>query len=112
MSRCSLHAVALTGLLSFSALAQNQPSAETFIPNGSFEESYEETNFWYGLDRDGTLAANRVYLQALTPQGNIDNVSMPVSVAVGDLNADGFVDDSDFTYFAKAYDSLLCPLSP
>jgi len=114
MSRRSLHVVALSGLLSFSALGQGQPSAETLIPNGSFEESYEETNFWYGLERDGTLAANRVYLQALTPQGNVDNVSMPVSVAVGDLNADGLADivSGDPLGYVRVYFNQGSPQEP
>jgi hypothetical protein len=87
-----LQAGLLVCLLSTSARGQDQPAAEVFLPNGSFEETYEETNFWFGLDRDGSLAANRVYLQSLTAEGSIDNVSMPVSVSVGDLNADGLPD--------------------
>jgi hypothetical protein len=27
----------------------------------------------------------------------------------GDLNADGFVDDADFTRFVIAYNELVCP---
>ncbi|MBY0113553.1 MAG: hypothetical protein K2Y21_12080 [Phycisphaerales bacterium] len=31
---------------------------------------------------------------------------------VGDLNADGLVDDADFSVFAAAYDALVCPSNP
>lgn len=31
---------------------------------------------------------------------------------VGDLNADGLVDDADFSVFAGAYDVLVCPSNP
>ncbi|MBY0111477.1 MAG: hypothetical protein K2Y21_01545 [Phycisphaerales bacterium] len=31
---------------------------------------------------------------------------------LGDLNADGFVDDSDFVLFATAYNTLICPTDP
>lgn len=34
------------------------------------------------------------------------------SRCIGDLNADYFVDDSDFVLFAGAYDTLLCPTNP
>ncbi|MBS0190698.1 MAG: hypothetical protein U0573_02250 [Phycisphaerales bacterium] len=34
------------------------------------------------------------------------------SRCLGDLNADGLVDDSDFVIFAGAYDILLCPTDP
>jgi hypothetical protein len=34
---------------------------------------------------------------------------VPPADGVCDINADGLVDDADFSLFAAAYDTLLCP---
>jgi hypothetical protein len=40
------------------------------------------------------------------------NVFCYTRPCLGDLNADGFVDDADFSIFVLAYDILLCPTDP
>ena len=40
------------------------------------------------------------------------NVFCFTKPCLGDLNADGLVDDADFSIFAIAYDNLLCPTNP
>jgi hypothetical protein len=40
------------------------------------------------------------------------NVFCYTKPCLGDLNADGLVDDADFSIFVLAYDFLLCPTNP
>ena len=51
---------------------------------------------------DGTLTGGSIFW---------DDVAFRQACAT-DLNADGFVDDTDFVIFAQAYDSFTCPGTP
>ncbi|MGH7242949.1 MAG: hypothetical protein ACREJD_05980 [Phycisphaerales bacterium] len=61
-----------------------------------------------------TNAANYVITAGAAVVTNNARVSFTVKAACpGDLNSDGFVDDSDFVIFASAYDALICgPVCP
>ncbi len=85
----------LVALLPLAALAQPAPAPtkpKDAIRNGSFERTLQTPNLWGGVDRDGALAGFRTTLAALNESGNIADMPMPVSVAIGDLNGDGLPD--------------------
>lgn len=68
------------------------PPARNLIRNGGFEQTLQTPNLWSGVDKDGFLAGFRGYLPALNESGNIGDVALPLSVAVGDLNNDNLPD--------------------
>lgn len=84
--------IALTGSL----IAQTPPAtpavAKNMIGNGSFETGFRRDSLWDGVDSTGFLAGERGALPILTASGTIAETSMPVSVAVADLNGDGLPD--------------------
>jgi len=94
--RISLFPVlAQAGCLVFTAtlLAQAPaPAPKNMIGNGGFETGFRRDNIWDGVDSTGALAGERDALPILTTSGTIADTSMPVSVAVADLNGDGLPD--------------------
>jgi len=82
-------------VLSFSGdLAAQQPAAaaRNLIGNGGFETSFRRENLWDGVDTTGYLSGERGALPILTGSGTIADSSMPLSVSVADMNADGLPD--------------------
>lgn len=81
------------------------------VPAGTLTPGRTYNAFLYFSSRsqifDGTL--NRLVAYDYATYATLSAVA-----CVGDLNRDGFVDDADFTFFAPAYDRLLCddPLMP
>ena len=74
-------------------LAQTPPvAAPNLISNGGFERFATRDNLWDGVGSDGSLTGNRFSIQALAESGTFREMAMPISVAAGDLNADGLVD--------------------
>ncbi|HEY5791679.1 MAG TPA: VCBS repeat-containing protein [Chthoniobacterales bacterium] len=73
------------------ALAQQPaptPAGGNLIANGGFEKSFKRDNPWPGISAAGFLEGQRGTLPVLTQSGVIAETSMPVSVAVADMNAD------------------------
>lgn len=68
------------------------PAVRNLIRNGGFEQTLQTPNLWSGVDKDGFLAGFRGYLPALNESGNIGDVPLPLSVAIGDLNNDNLPD--------------------
>lgn len=62
------------------------------ILSDGFERFSTSDNLWDGVDSDGYIAGERFSVPALLETGSVGNVSMPISVAVADLNADGLTD--------------------
>lgn len=58
-----------------------------------------------------TGGVGQVFTQSGTPTIT-DIVACSTPRCIGDLNADGLVDDADFSTFAAAYDVLVCPSNP
>ncbi len=82
-------------LVAGAALAQEPPPPANpgpVLENGNFDKTYDAPNLWYGIDHDGFLAGPKLDVKAIDEWGNIGNQAMPVSVAMGDLNADGLPD--------------------
>lgn len=79
------------------------------IRNGGYERTLQAPNLWSGVDKDEFLAGFRGFLPALNESGSITESSMPVGVAVGDLNGDGRPDilSSDpFGYVRMYFNSV------
>jgi hypothetical protein len=79
--------------------ARSQEAAgPEFLKNANFEHYYEKDNLWNGVNPEGVLAGGTALRDEksgppiLTAEGGIDNRPMPVSVSLGDLNADGLTD--------------------
>ncbi len=82
------------GLL-VSAFAQAPAPAagpKNLVSNGSFESSFRRENLWDGVDASGYLSGERGAVPVLTTSGTISDSSMPISVSVADMNADGLPD--------------------
>jgi hypothetical protein len=95
-------------ILSTGSLWSQQPgpaAPKDAIRNGGFERTVQVPNLWSGVDKDGFLAGFRGFLPALNPSGSIAETSMPVGVAVGDLNGDGLPDilSSDPLGYVRIY---------
>ncbi|HLO40924.1 MAG TPA: hypothetical protein VK176_07870 [Phycisphaerales bacterium] len=56
-------------------------------------------------------SVGQVFTQSGVPT-LLENAACSTPRCVGDLNADGLVDDVDFSAFANAYDILVCPTNP
>ena len=88
--------LAQAGYLAFAgALLAQAPAAapqKNMIGNGGIETGFRRANTWAGVDSSGALAGERGALSVLTTSGTIAETSMPVSVAVADLNGDGLPD--------------------
>ena len=88
--------IAQAGCLFFTAalLAETPAPAapKNMIGNGGFETGFKRDNIWDGVDSSGSLAGERGALPILTTSGTIADTSMPVSVAVSDMNGDGLPD--------------------
>lgn len=80
------------------AHSQDQGGEPPFLQNPNFEGYYEKENLWSGVNQDAVLAGGTQLRDdkpgppILTTEGGIDNRPMPVSVSLGDLNADGLLD--------------------
>lgn len=87
LSAASLHA---------QAPAPAKPAApagpKNLISNGSFESSFKRENLWDGVDSAGYLMGERGAVPVLTASGQISESSMPLSVAVADMNGDKLPD--------------------
>lgn len=68
------------------------PRASNPVRNGSFDETYDEPNLWYGVSPDGILGVPVAFMPVLTPGGTIGNQALSPGVAVADLNGDGLPD--------------------
>jgi hypothetical protein len=68
------------------------------------------------LTISGVTAADAAsYRVRVTDACGSQAISSPATLTVtcvADLNGDGYVDDPDFTLFVRAYDILLCPITP
>lgn len=82
-SAASLHA---------QAPAPAAPSAKNLVSNGGFESSFRRENLWDGVDSAGYLTGERGAVPVLTTSGVISETSMPLSVAVADMNGDKLPD--------------------
>jgi hypothetical protein len=89
-----LHCLCLffTGALLAQSPAPAPATPKNMIGNGGFETGFRRDNIWDGVDSAGDLAGERGALPILTTSGSIADTSMPVSVAVADLNGDGLPD--------------------
>ncbi len=65
---------------------------KNLVSNGSFESSFRRENLWDGVDASGYLSGERGAVPVLTTSGTISESSMPISVSVADMNADGLPD--------------------
>ncbi len=78
------------------ALAQTTPATpakpKNLIYNGSFESFWQADNLWDGIDNDGYLAGARGGVNVISERGAVEDVAMPISVQLGDLNGDGLID--------------------
>jgi hypothetical protein len=68
------------------------PAAKNLISNGGFESSFARENLWDGVDKAGYLSGERASVPVLTTSGVISETSMPISVAVADMNGDKLPD--------------------
>lgn len=75
------------------------------ISNGSFEKFIKQDNVWDGVDSGGFLAGERRSLPALTEEGSVADLPMPVSVNFIDINQDARPDlvTADPAGFFRAY---------
>ncbi|MEI6033465.1 MAG: VCBS repeat-containing protein [Verrucomicrobiae bacterium] len=96
-----LFALLLSGILAGTVVpvysqappAPPAPAApKNMLSNPSFETGFRRDNLWDGVDTGGALAGERSGLPVLTTSGAISETSMPISVAVEDLNGDGLFD--------------------
>ena len=73
-------------------LAQTPPAPKNLVLNGGLETSSQRENIWQGVDKAGYLTGVRGRVGVLTLSGAISDTSMPISVSVADMNADGLPD--------------------
>src|SRR5438067_544023 len=66
--------------------------AQNLIQNGGFEQATAEDNVWDGVDSEGFLAGWRRSLPAVSDNGTVKDVPMPVSVNFADINNDKLPD--------------------
>lgn len=110
----------LLSLLTNSLVAQNAaPPSGNAVKNGAFAETYDAANLWNGVDHDGFLAGPSLKVVVLDEQGNLSQSpdklqSMPVSVAVGDLNGDKLPDilSCDPLGYVRIYFNAGSPTEP
>jgi hypothetical protein len=75
------------------ALAQDPaPAGGNAARNGDFEQTYDEANFWTGVNPDGVLAAPIYHMPVLNENGGIASAAMPPGVSIADLNGDKLPD--------------------
>ncbi|HEX8876808.1 MAG TPA: hypothetical protein VF777_08680 [Phycisphaerales bacterium] len=92
--------------------------AYTTLDSGCNEREFKpDTQERTLLEKELNLAVT--FEQASEPVGVVNTflelgqkVFCYTKPCLGDLNADGLVDDADFSIFALAYDNLLCPTNP
>jgi hypothetical protein len=77
---------------SLHAQAPAPAAPKNLISNGGFESSFQRENLWDGVDKAGFLAGERGAVPVLTASGAISETSMPISVAVADMNGDKLPD--------------------
>jgi hypothetical protein len=97
MPRTAPAVFALALIAACPAMAQEAPAGGNAVNNGAFAETYDAANLWNGVDHDGFLAGPTLRVVALDDQGNLSQSedklqTMPISVAVGDLNGDKLSD--------------------
>ena len=68
------------------------PAPKNMVINGGFETPSRRENLWQGVDSAGYLTGERGQVPVLTLSGAIADTSMPISVSVADMNADGLPD--------------------
>lgn len=68
------------------------PAPRNMVSNGGFESSFRRENLWDGVDAAGYLSGERGAVPVLTTSGVVSETSMPLSVAVADMNADNLPD--------------------
>jgi len=86
----------VTGVLAGAAglvYSQTPPAApKNMLSNPSFETGFRRENLWDGVDTAGVLAGERTTLPVLTTGGTIEDLAMPVSVSIADMNGDQLPD--------------------
>ena len=90
------------------------PAAKPLLRNGGFEMGRTREDLWDGVDNNGFLAGERELVPILTTSGSISESSMPVSVAVGDMNGDKLPDivTMDPLGFLRIYFNSGTPTEP
>lgn len=83
--------LALAVMLPMPLSAQRSAEPANLVVNGSFEKSVIRDDIWDGVDGDGYLAAGSFRVSALAEKG-IQEISMPVSVRLADMNGDNLLD--------------------
>jgi len=103
--------VLLTGVATVEA---QQAAARNLIANPGFESSFRRENPWDGVNQAGFLEGQRFAAPVLTAAGTIGETSMPVSVAVADMNGDGRQDIimSDVLGYIRVYFNEGTPQEP
>jgi len=107
----ALLALAIPGF----AFAQTTPAKpKNLIYNGSFESVWQADNLWDGIDNDGYLAGARGTVRAITERGTVEDMAMPISVQVGDLNGDRLPDilTVDLEGYIRVYFNSGTPTEP
>jgi len=86
----------LSGVLAGAAgpvYSQTPPAApKNMLANPGFETGFRRENLWDGVDTAGVLAGERATLPVLTTGGTIEDLAMPVSVSIADMNGDQLPD--------------------
>jgi hypothetical protein len=77
---------------SLHAQAPAPAAPKNLVSNGGFESSFRRENLWDGVDAAGYLTGERGAVPVLTTSGVISETSMPLSVAVADMNGDNLPD--------------------
>jgi hypothetical protein len=100
-----------------SSLLHGQAGASgprNLLANPSFENSFRRENPWDGVNNAGFLEGQRMALPVLTRAGTVGDTSMPVSVAVADLNGNGLNDIimADVVGYFRVYFNRGTPQEP
>lgn len=97
------------------APAPAAPAApKNLISNGGFETGFARENLWDGVDKAGYLTGERASVPVLTTSGVISDTSMPISVAVADMNGDKLPDivTMDVLSYTRIYFNSGTPTEP
>jgi hypothetical protein len=107
-------AIVLLLLSAAGASAQAPEANSTTIRNGGFESTYETENVWNGVNKEGVLSGFKQQMAALNVGGKIEEVPLPASPAVVDLNGDGLPDiiAADPLGYVRTYQNTGSPEQP